>query len=173
MGLPKGLAGERCLVADLHRVVRVEVHDTLVLDKDTGNAVARSRHQIGIIEADILRSRRDKTVPVLLPGLASKSQMPFAYRPGRISALLENIGNRRLLGTDYHRRIARRNARVIPPPGIMTRQQGIARRGTGRRHRVRVGEADTLGRQLIDIRGLKGRRPVTTQVSIANIIGED
>ena len=161
-------AGKRLLVADGNRIVRIEVDDPLVLYENAGDTVGGSRHQVGIIETDILRSGSDKAVPVLRAGLVAQSQMPLPDRTGRIAAFAEHIGDGRLFGTDHHSGIAGSNSRIIPWPGIMP---GKARRRTGSRHRMRIRKTDALCRKLFHIRRMNRFRSVTTQVAITDIIG--
>ena len=97
--------------------------------------------------------------------------MPFTYSTCCITTLTKHIGNSRLFGTNDHSGISSRNPRVIPPPSIMPRKQRIARRRTGRSHRMRIRKTDTLGCQAFHIRRMDRFWSVATQVTITDIIG--
>ena len=65
MILAERFAGKRLFVAHLNRVGRIQIHHPLIFKPYAGHAVARRRHDIGIIETDVLRPWGNKPVPIL------------------------------------------------------------------------------------------------------------
>src|SRR6185295_10668133 len=58
------LAGEGVLVVHLDRVGGIEAEHAVVLDIDAGDAIARGRHDEGIVKAHLARAGSDLAVPV-------------------------------------------------------------------------------------------------------------
>ena len=171
MVLSQRFTGERGLIANLNRSLRIVVCHPLVFHPHTRYTVTRSRHQIRIIETQILRSRRNKAIPVLCTSLVTQSQMPLSDSSRRITRRLKYIGHSGLLRTNHHTRITSRDTRIISPPTIMSRKKRIAGRRTGRSYRMRICKAQTFSRQSIHIRRLNTFRTITTQISVTQIIG--
>ena len=55
VGLQVGISGVRLLVTNFNWIFRVEANNRTILDKDRGYTITRSRHDIGISEADLIR----------------------------------------------------------------------------------------------------------------------
>ena len=99
--------------------------------------------------------------------------MPFSYGCGSIAGILEGIRNGELLGADDHTGITTGNIGVRMTESIFTRQQSIARRGTGGCNSMDIGEADAALGQGIHIRCLHTGSAETLQIAIAKVIGKD
>ena len=134
MGLAQRLAGKRFLVADIDGIIGVGIDHLAILHPYAGNTVARSSHNVGIIETDILQSRFYQPIPVLLSGLVTHTQVPLPYGCRRIASLLEQVGHRILFRADNHTRITRSDTCIRTPPGIMPGQERITRGRTGGSH---------------------------------------
>lgn len=56
---------------------------------------------------------------------------------------------------------------------VSAAEDRVARRHASPANRVRIRESHTLARELVDARRLDLRRPVATEVAIAEIVGDD
>ena len=81
------------------------VGHVIVLDEHTRNAVGRSRHDIGIVEADIGQRYVQTPVPVLCSRLAAQPQMPLADGCRGVACLVEEVGQGELVRADNHARV--------------------------------------------------------------------
>ena len=68
----------------------------VVLNIDARDAVAGRGDEVGGVEADFERSRRDVAVPVDIA--ITQTQVPLADDGGRIPGLFQNRGKRRASG---------------------------------------------------------------------------
>ena len=99
--------------------------------------------------------------------------MPLADGTGRIAYALEHISHGKLGRLDNHSRIARSHIGARLAPRIFAREKRVAGWGTGRGDGVGIGETDSLLRQLIYVRSLYVLGTITSQVTVAEVIGKD
>ena len=126
VGTPCGLAREVLTIVHLNGRRGVVVRYAPVVHEDAGHTVGGSRHDVGLVEAQIHEPRRDETIPVLRPRLVPQSEMPLAEGRRAIARGLEEVGHRVLLGADDHARIARGDIRACPSPSVLPRQHAVA-----------------------------------------------
>ena len=165
------LALEVLCIADGDRVVGIEVDGTLVLHVNTRHTVARSRHDVRVIESHLGRSGSYALVPVLFAVLGAHPQMPFTYGSGSVSGLTEYFGQRQPVGTDDQCGIARGNPRTFSPPRIFSGEETVARRSAGGGSRVRIGESHAIAGQRIGMRRLDTGSAVAREIAESDIVG--
>ena len=148
------LALEVLRIADGDRIVGIEVDGTLILHVDTRHTVARSRHDVRVVEPYLGRSGSYALVPVLFAVFGAHPQMPFAYGSGSVSGLTEYFGQRQPVGTDDQCGIARGNPRAFSAPRVFSGKETVARRSAGGGSRVRIGESHAVVCERIGMRRL-------------------
>ena len=122
MRLSQWFTLERHVIAHLDRILRVEPHHTLILHPHTRYTIARSRHDVRVVEPDVRRSRCDVSVPILRARRVGQSQVPLSHGSRHVALRTEEVGHGLLLGADNHARIARCHARIVSSPAIVARE---------------------------------------------------
>ena len=97
-----------------------------VLYKHAGHAVCRRGHDIRVVETDIRQSGRQRSIPVLLAGLVSQSQVPFAEGSRSITGVVEEVGHGVLFRSDDHAGISTCDVGSLASPRVLTREQRVA-----------------------------------------------
>jgi len=101
---------------------------------------------------------------------------PFANDGGRISGILQDLGEEAILRTKVDRMPAPGPARILPNravTGMQTREQARSRRRTDCRSRIKIRKSNSLGGQLIENRREYFRLAVRTEIAVTKIIGDD
>ena len=96
--------------------------------------------------------------------------MPLANGGGGITCIFKHISHGVLLGANNHLGVAICYASVLSTPGILTREQSIARGSTGGGCRMRIGKLDTLLAQLVHIGRLHILGTIATEVPISQVV---
>lgn len=149
---PRGIASDLRAIRDLDRICRIESNDSVIVDIDRGYTVGCCSEEERFLKAHFAWSRLDGSIPI--NGSASQADVPLADEPGSVSGFLEDRRDGWLIRLDQKLRIAGEHLDSISPPSVTAGEQRVAGRGTGRRITVRVGEPESILRQLINVRGL-------------------
>src|SRR5208337_1484367 len=94
--------------------------------------------------------------------------LPLAEKAAPVTALLERLGDRHLLG--------RQVLIVAPHAGVnrvLASQEGPAAGTTDRCRRIAVPQNDAISRQAIEMRSGPLRSPIETDVAPAQVVGND
>ena len=158
-------------VADLYRSRLVVVGNVPLLNEDTRRAVSRRSHDVVIVEPDVAQVHRQLSIPVLLAVLVTQTQMPLADGCRGITSVLERVGNRELLRSDNHPRIASCDVRPRMAESILASQETVSGWRTRGSNRVDIRKAYAALCQRIDIRRLHPCSTKALQVAIAQVVG--
>ena len=164
---------ERLLVTDLDGGRRVVSGDPAVFDEHAGHPVAGGRHDVGLLEADVGETGRQRRVPVLLTSLFPEAEMPFPEGARGIAFIREHIGQGILAGTDDHPGVTYGYVRVATTPRILSGKQRVAGRGRYRGRGIRLGQADALPGEPVHLGRLHIPGAIAPQVAVPEIIGQD
>lgn len=164
-------AGEWLFVVDLDGIGGVKVGDAAVFDEDAGDAVASSGDDEGIIEADLIGAGSDFGVPIDVA--IAEAEVPLADATGGVTALLEDGRKGGAAGSEESGRVAWEDGGVFTPPSVFARQERVAGGSAGSRGGVAVCEAEASAGEFIEVGSFEGGAAVTTEVAVADIIGED
>ena len=157
-------------VTDRDRICRIEPDHAAVFDVNGGHAIAGRSHDERIVEADVVRRRRDFAVPVR-PACGPETEVPLADDACRVACAPQQRGQRGPTGLDDQRRIARQDTGARLAERILAGQQRVARRCAGRRRGMRIGETQSGLRQAVDVRGADGLGAVRGNVAVSQVIG--
>ena len=139
------------------------------------------RHPVEIIESDLQRPRSQLTVEIwaeqIVPSRRTgptEPEVPFADASGEITRVVEQRSHRLAPLIDEQRIVGPDGPMTGPgPPAIATCHQVVsARRADGGR-RVRGREAHAFARKPIDVRCLDLCRPITAEIAVTQIVGQN
>ena len=119
-------AREVVLIADEDGTGGIVVNHLSILYPDAGNSVSGGGHDIRVIKAEVLRIGQELLIPVLSRGIIPETEVPLPDPSGSVSCLSEEIGDRVLLRMYDHRSISAGDAGVLPLPGVVTGEEGVA-----------------------------------------------
>ena len=168
------------VVDETNGIIRIESNDAPVFDEDVWN-LAHPRHSIEIVEAYIEWSRpqfgveiRPQHVVPARRAWPAKAEMPLAHAAGEIARAFEQRRERQPTMLN-EQRIIRPDRPVTCPcaPAVAARHQVVAARRADGRRRMSIRESHPLMGQPVDIRGLHFGGPITAEVAVAQIVGED
>src|SRR5262249_21909041 len=120
----------------------------------------------------------EEQVEAVLVGIAlgaGRTQAPLAHRAGGVTLFLEQLGDGDLISGDGLLALGLDLAVVadVGMAAVLARHQATARRSADRRAAVRLGEAHTLRRQPVDVRGANLLLTVAADFVAAQVIRED
>ena len=159
-------------VGHAYGVGGVEAHDAAPLDVDAGHTVVGGGEVVGVVETYVERSGPHVAVEVDGAVGAAQSEVPLPDEAGTVAQSLQHAGQGGLVRTDGQGRVGRQYAHVAPP-GVLARQQGVARGRGGRGRGVGVREAHAPGGQAVEGRRADERGAVAAQVGVAHVVGQD
>ena len=172
--------GQTLVANDAQRRVFAQSDNAVVFDVNV-RELADMGDAVEIIEARFERAglergvvvRTEAAEPSRLPRRA-EAEVPLAHAARGVARGAQQLRQRHALGVDQQRVVGPDAAALRPcPPSVTAGQQAVSRGRTDRVRRVRVGEAHALFGQPVDVGGLDLRRPIATQVAVAQIVGQD
>lgn len=89
-------------IRHLNRMLGIIVCHLPILYEHTRNTIRRSRHDVVIIETNVPQRLWQGCVPILLTGLITQSEVPFADGASGISLTLKHICHCKLARFDNH-----------------------------------------------------------------------
>ena len=168
-----GLTGKIAAVAHLDGSRGIVVTHTSVFDEHTGHAVGSGGHDAAVVEPEICGSEVDLSIPVLLRGAATETEVPLADGGSGVAGGFEKIGQGELFGADDHGGVAGGHVGAGATEGVFAREEPVAggRRGGGTG--MGIGEAHTVGGEAVDVGGVYPFGAVAREVAVADIVGHD
>ena len=160
-------------VAYPERVLGVEVEHAVVLHIDLGDTVIGGGQQEGIIKTNLEWARLEVAVPVRF--VCSQSKVPLADDRCFVARLLQQVRHGDDFRLDQGGRVGACNSGAFDTKGVGASKKRVAGWRAGGGGAVTAGELQTLGSELINVRGLDVFRfgAIATDVSVAEVVRHD
>ena len=160
-------------MADPERVFGIEVEHAVVLHIDLGHAVIGGGQQEGIIKTNLEWARLEVAIPVWF--VCSQSKVPLADDRCFVARFLQQVRHGDDFRLDQGGRVGACDSGAFDTKGVGASEKRVAGRRAGGRGAIAAGELQTLGSELVNVRGLDILRlgAVTADVSVAEIVRHD
>ena len=127
----------------------------------------RADHVVAVAQAVVMiEAPRDRHVGVLC-----MSEVPFSDHHGPVPVFLQRFSDQRFLERQPVSRIRPEIMREVADR-VAAREQAAPGRRADRRGHIEGGQADSFVGHAVELRRADGRIPVTAQVSVSQVVGE-
>jgi len=166
-----GIGANFFFETDLDGILGIVADHRVIFDEDAGDAVAGGGDKESGIEAEFERAWAD--IAVINGGSVAETEVPFSDESGGVPGVFKESGEGESRGGDEGGGIAGGDACAWLTPRVATGEEGEACGGANGGTGVGVGEAGAVFGEAIDVWGEDMGSAVATEISVADIIGED